>query len=425
MEMKWEVKNNPSSRLCSNLDEVIAFYEEWKDTRENLDYDVDGIVVKVNSTEQRNLLGTTAKSPRWAISFKFPARQATTRIRDIRIQVGRTGALTPVAILEPVELSGITISRSTLHNEEEIKRKDIRIGDIVLIERSGDVIPKVVSAMNEKRTGEETTFEWPLACPVCNSETFKPEGEAIARCTNSSCPAKIRESILHFASRRAMNIEHLGVALVEQLLKEGVIKNIPDLYTLTLGDLVDLERMGPKSSQNVLDEIKRSKHKNLDRLIFALGIRYVGQRTAWALAIHFKTMDTLARAAPEELTKIEDVGPKVAESVAFFFKQPENIKVIEKLHEEGLNFTFKGEVPGRELPLTGKIFVITGKLETLTRDEAAEAIRALGGSVSISVSSRTEYVVVGESPGSKLAKAQKLGIKTLDEKGLKKLLGEG
>lgn len=416
-------KTNPFSYLFSSLDEVISFWEEWTEKRDSLDYDVDGVVIKVNSTKQRNILSSTAKFPRWAISFKFPARQATTRIEDIVVQVGRTGALTPVAILEPVKLSGTTISRSTLHNEEEIKRKDIRVGDYVLIERSGDVIPKVVSVMKERRTGKERRFSFPTHCPVCGSATFRPEGEAISRCTNPSCPAKLRESLLHFASRRAMNIEGLGDSLVDQLLAKNMIKNIPDLYSLKYEDLVNLERMGPKSSQNLLDEIEKSKQRNVDRLIFALGIRHVGERTAQTLASHFKGLDNLARAAYEDLIQVEDVGPKVAESIVFFFKQPENADLMNKLKEADLNFTSKEE-KGVEKPLAGLTFVLTGKFTTLTREEAAETIEKKGGKVSSSVSSKTNYVVVGESPGSKLNRAQSLGIPAIDEKEFLKLIEE-
>jgi len=424
MLQELDFKTNPIARHCTHLDEVISFYEEWQEKRDNLDYDVDGVVVKVNSTDQRKFLGFTAKFPRWAISFKFPARQATTRVKDIIIQVGRTGALTPVAILEPVQLSGITISRSTLHNEDEIKRKDIRIGDTVLIERSGDVIPHVVSVMKEKRTGKEKKLVWPSSCPVCHSSTFRPEGEAISRCVNPSCPAKIKESILHFAWRRAMNIEGLGEALVNQLLEEKLIQKIPDLYKLKHEDLVRLERMGPKSSQNLLDEIEKTKQTNLDRLIYALGIRFVGERTAQALASHFKNLENLAKASSKELIQIEDVGPKVAESIVFFFKQPENIELIERLKEASLNFSFR-EADRREgLPLAGQTFVLTGSLESLTREEAAELIEAAGGTVSSSVSSRTDYVIVGESPGSKLTKAKKLGIRTIEEKDFLKLIGK-
>jgi len=418
-------KINAHSRRCTSLTQIRSFWEEWNEKREDLDYDVDGVVVKVDSVRQQNALGSTAKFPRWAISFKFPARQATTQIKDIRVQVGRTGALTPVAILEPVQLSGITISRSTLHNEDEIKRKDIRIGDHVLIERSGDVIPKVVSVMKERRTGKESRFVFPTRCPVCNSSVFKPEGEVISRCENPSCPARLRESLLHFASRRAMNIEGLGNALVDQLMDNGLVRSIPDLYNLKLQDLENLERMGLKSSQNLLDEIEKSKQRALPRLIFALGIRYVGERTAQALADHFKDLEKLSTAHLEELVQVEDVGPKVGESVVFFFRQPENMELLSRLKKAGLNLSHKEEAKKGDLPLAGQTFVLTGKLSDFTREEAAEIIGSLGGTVSSSVSSRTTYVIVGESPGSKLVRAQRLGIPTMEEKEFAKLVGKG
>jgi len=417
-------KANPHSLHCRTLQEVIDYWEEWREKRDGLDYDVDGIVIKVNSAEQRAALGTTAKSPRWAISFKFPARQATTKILDIRVQVGRTGALTPVADLEPVRLSGTTITRSTLHNEDEVRRKDIRVGDWVLIERSGDVIPKVVAVMKERRTGKEKKFAFPTHCPVCGSAAFRPEGEVISRCTNPSCPAKLRESLLHFASRRAMDIEGLGDSLVDQLLEKKLVGAIPDVYSLRYDDLVSLERMGPKSSQNLLDEIEKSKKRELTALVFALGIRHVGERLAQTLAEHFRTLDALASASAEKLTEVEDVGPKVAESIVFFFRQPENTALIRKLKEAGLNFRSHADRRGGQ-PLAGKKFDLTGTLASMERDEAKEVIESLGGKVTSSVSSTTDYLVVGESPGSKLDKARELEIATLNEQEFLKLVGKG
>jgi DNA ligase (NAD+) len=417
-------KINPHSRHCRTLDEVIAYWEEWREKRDSLDYDVDGIVIKVNSAEQRAALGTTAKSPRWAVSFKFPARQATTRILGIRVQVGRTGALTPVADLEPVRLSGTTITRSTLHNEDELRRLDIRVGDWVLLERSGDVIPKVVAVMKERRTGDEKKFVFPKRCPVCGSAAFRPEDEVISRCTNPSCPAKLRESLLHFASRRAMDIEGLGDALVDQLLEKKLVGSIPDIYSLRLEDLVSLERMGPKSSQNLLEEIEHSKSRDLASLVFALGIRHVGERLARTLAGHFRTLDALAAASAEELTQVEDIGSKVAESILFFFRQPETTALVRRLRETGLNFEARAEGGGAR-PLAGKTFVLTGTLAGLERDKAKELIESRGGKVTSSVSSRTDYLVVGESPGSKLDKARELGVPTLNEKDFLKLVGKG
>jgi DNA ligase (NAD+) len=415
-------KTNPRSRHCRTIQEVINYWDEWREKRDTLDYDVDGIVVKVDSAEQRKALGTTAKSPRWAISFKFPARQATTRIKEIRVQVGRTGALTPVAVLEPVKLSGTTITRSTLHNEDEIQRKDIRVGDWVLIERSGDVIPKVVAVMKDRRTGKERKFEFPTHCPVCGSATFRPEGEVISRCTNPSCPAKLRESLLHFASRRAMNIEGLGDALVDQLLEKKLVRAIPDIYTLAYDDLVKLERLGPKSSRNLLDEVENSKRLDLAALVFALGIRHVGERLAQTLARHFRTLDAISAASAEQLTQVEDVGPTVAESIVFFFRQPENRALIRNLKEAGLNLKSQEERRG-EQPLKGQTFVLTGTLARFPREEAKELIESLGGKVSSSVSGKTDYLVAGESPGSKLDQARRLGLKILNEEDFLKLIG--
>ena len=418
-------KINPISQPCDTLDDVVSFHKTWNERRDELGYDVDGIVVKVDSKDQRQQLGSTAKFPKWAISYKFPARQATTKINDIIIQVGRTGALTPVAVLEPVKLSGITISRSTLHNEDEIRRKDIRIGDQVLIERSGDVIPKVVSVMKERRTGKEVEFVFPKSCPVCASTIFKPEDEAVSRCFNPSCPAKLRESLLHFASRRAMNIEGLGEALVNQLHESGIVKSIPDLYSLHLQDLENLERMGPKSSRNLLDEIERSKTNELFRLIFALGIRFVGERTAQILAKHFRNLESLFFVSGDTLKDINDVGPKVAESIVFFFRQPENRDLIDRLKLAGLNFLAKKEQGTFHKPvLEGRSFVLTGTLSALTRDSAKEKIESLGGRVVAAVSSKTDYVVVGEAAGSKREKAVKLGISLLNEEAFLKMLNQ-
>jgi DNA ligase (NAD+) len=372
-------------------------------------------VIKIDDADARRALGTTAKSPRWAISYKFPARQATTRINGIVIQVGRTGALTPVAILEPVKLSGTTISRSTLHNEDELRRKDIRVGDVILLERSGDVIPHVVSVMKERRTGKERPFAWPTKCPVCRSAVFRPEGEAVSRCVNPSCPARIRESVLHFASRRAMNIDGLGEALVDQLLAKGLIREIPDLYALRFEDLAALDRMGPKSARNLLERVAESRTRDLARLAFALGIRHVGERLARSLAERFRTLDALAAAPAEELVTVEDVGPRVAESVVFFFAQAENRKLIARLKEAGLDPSSGGDVSAGG-PLAGQVFVITGTLRSFGREEARRRIEARGG--------ETTCLVAGESPGSKLDKARTLGIRVIEEEGFLKLLGD-
>jgi DNA ligase (NAD+) len=408
-------KTNPFSRLCSSIEEIISSYDKLRSERENLDYDVDGIVIKVNATDQQRRLGETSKFPRWAISFKFPARQGTTQVKNIRIQVGRTGALTPVAELRPVKISGITISRATLHNEEEIKRKDIRIGDTVLVERSGDVIPKIVSVMKEKRTGKEKKFEFPSKCPVCYAAAFRPQGEAVSRCTNPSCPAKLKQSLLHFASRRAMNIEGLGESLVEQLVSSGQVKGIPDIYFLNPDKLSSLERMGDKSSENLLQEIQKSKQCGLGRLIFAMGIRYVGERTAHILASHFKSIGSLEIASKEDLTSIQDIGPKVAESIVFTFKQPEHKELLTRLKQAGLRFDYEKEEIVTHKILKEKTFVLTGALENFSREEAKRVIESLGGKVTSSLSSKTDYLVVGESPGSKLSKAKELGTSLVSE----------
>jgi DNA ligase (NAD+) len=417
-------KANPHSRRCRTFGEVTEYWREWTEKRDTLEYDVDGVVIKVNDREDRRALGSTAKFPRWAVSFKFPARQATTRLNDIIVQVGRTGALTPVAVLEPVKLSGTTISRATLHNEDEIRRKDIRIGDVVLIERSGDVIPQVVGPMRERRTGREKPFVMPLQCPICGSKTYRPEGEIVSRCANPSCPARLREAILHFAGRRAMNIEGLGESLVDQLMEKKLVSSIPDLYGLDLETLAGLERMGAKSARNLLDEIEASKKNDASRLIFALGIRHVGEKLARTLSGRFGGVDALAAAGEEELTDIDDVGPIVAANVVFFFGQPENRILLNKLRASGVNFAGQKEpalVDGG--PLLGSAFVLTGALERFTRDEAKAEIEKRGGRVADSVSGKTGYLVAGADPGSKLSKARKLGVKILDERAFLALLG--
>ena len=415
-------KTNPHSRFCPTLDDVLAYYREWNGKRDSLDYDADGIVVKVDSADERRALGSTAKSPRWAISYKFPARQATTRVNDIVIQVGRTGALTPVAVLEPVKLSGTTISRSTLHNEEEVRRKDVRVGDFVLIERSGDVIPQVVSVMKRRRPRGSRPFTWPRRCPVCGSGIFRPEGEVISRCVNSSCPARIRESILHFAGRRAMDIDGLGEAVVDQLLGAGLIRAIPDLYGLRYDDLVGLERLGPKSSRNLLDEIEESKTRGLPRLLFALGIRHVGERLAQTLAARFQTLEALEAAGREELVQVEDVGPKVAESILFFFAQPASRELVRRLKEAGVFVRVAGDAAGPK-PLAGQVFVITGTLAGMSRDEARELLEGRGAEVGSSVTRKTTGLIVGESPGSKLDKARELGVRLIGEREFLELAG--
>lgn len=413
---------NPDSRLCKTIDEGLAYFREWSAQRDSLEYDADGIVLKVDAAADREKLGATAKSPRWAIAYKFPARQATTKVEDIVIQVGRTGALTPVAVLEPVKLSGTTISRSTLHNEEELKRKDVRVGDSVLIERSGDVIPNVVAVMKARRPRGARPFRWPTHCPVCGSKVFKPEGEVISRCMNTSCPARVRESILHFAGRRAMDITGLGEAMVDQLLAAKLVRSIPDLYELDLDGLVGLERVGLKSARNLLNEIEASKSRGLARLLFALGIRHVGEKMAQTLAGRFKTLEALEKAKTEDLLEAEDVGPAVAESLRFFFAQPENQDVLRRLRASGVKDAVPAESAGPK-PLAGQVFVITGTLAGMGRDEARDLLEARGAEVGASVTRKTTAVVVGDSPGSKLDRARELGIRTIGEKEFLELVG--
>ena len=405
-------KVNSQRRLCLTVDEVLAYCADWEARREQLPYEIDGVVVKVDSVEQQRLLGYTAKAPRWAIAYKYPARQAKTTILDIEVQVGRTGAITPVAILDPKEVGGVTVARATLHNEDEIERLGLQIGDEVVIERSGDVIPKVVrvSAQGSVRR----PFRMPAACPVCGGAVVREEGEAASRCINTNCPARLKESILHFASRGVMNIDGMGDALVDQLVDTGIAHSVADVYGLTLEQLLALDRMGPKSAANVLRNIENSKRNLLPRILSALGIRFVGERTAVFLAEAFGSLDTIAAASLDELQRAEEVGPKVAESLYQFFREPHNQELIERLRAAGLQFTYQSTRP-KGGPLQGMTFVLTGTLPTLSRDQAKELIESAGGKVSTAVSKKTSYVLAGEDAGSKLDKARKLGLRIIDE----------
>ena len=411
---------NPLWKLCKTLDEVKAFYRELLAMRDELPYEADGMVVKVNDFAQREILGEVARAPRWAIAYKFPAEEATTRVLDIVVQVGRTGALTPVALLEPVEVSGATVSRATLHNEDEVRRKDIRIGDWVIVRRAGEVIPEVVKSIPERRTGAEKEFKMPERCPACGGPVVRPPGEVAYRCENLSCPARIKESIRHFASRRAMDIEGLGEKLVDQLVETGLVRKLSDIYRLKKEDLVNLERMGEKSAQNLLDQIERSKTAGLARLIFALGIRYVGERLAEILAEHFPSLEALSNATYEELIQIPEIGPRIAQSIVDFFRNEENRKLIQEFKELGVKTA--AEKP-KEGALSGKAFVFTGTLSAFTREEARRLVESLGGRVASSVSRKVDYVVVGADPGEKLRKAQELGITILNEEEFRKLVG--
>lgn len=408
------LKINPHMRLCRDIEEVIEVWREWETRRHSLPYDIDGLVVKVNNLDQQRRLGTTMKSPRWAMAFKFSPTQATTKLKDIVLQVGRTGAITPVAILEPVELAGSTISRATLHNQEEIARKDIRIGDTVIIEKAGEVIPEVVKPIPSLRTGAEKVFKMPTTCPVCGSKLRKDPEEVVFRCENINCPAQIKRRLVHFASRSAMDIEGLGEAMVEQLVDKGLVKDIADIYNLTYDQLINLERMGDKSVRNLLSAIEKSKHRSLADLIFGLGIRHVGRHAAEILAKEFESLDELMETPLERLTKIREIGPVMAESIYQTLHDPETRKLIDRLKKAGVNMrSEKEKVPTGKL--AGKTFVLTGTLSRYTREEASRLIRELGGEVASSVSKKVDYLIVGENPGSKLDRARELGIKTLTE----------
>jgi DNA ligase (NAD+) len=409
-------------RLCKSLDEVKEFCTEWEEKRETLDYEIDGVVVKVNDFRLRQELGSTSKFPRWAIAVKFQPKQATTQIRDIRIQVGRTGALTPVAVMEPVLLAGITITHSTLHNEDEIKRKDIRIGDYVLIERGGDVIPKVVKVIETKRPKDARIFKMPKVCPECGTLIIRPEGEAVSRCPSLACPAKVLGSILHFAGRRAMDIEGLGYKLVTQLLEKKMLHDYSSIYDLKLDELVELDRFGKKSAENLLEGIENSKNRSFDQQIFALGIRFVGETIAKLLADSFSSIDDLAAATPEELKAVAGIGGRIADSIAEFFSIKQNRELINKLKAHGLFKIQPRKKKAANAKLSGLTFVITGTLEAYSRDKAKEAIEELGGKVTGSVSKNTDYLVCGENPGSKLDNAKKHGVKILDEAAFKELI---
>lgn len=409
----WGFRVSEHWRQVKDVREMEALCEEWVGKRDDLDYEVDGAVVKVNDLETRERLGFTSKAPRWAVAYKFPAEEKTTRLLDIRINVGRTGALTPTAILEPVFVGGSTVSRATLHNEDEVRRKDLKIGDMVLVHKAGDVIPEVIKPILDLRDGSEKDFVMPDSCPACGGKAYRPEGEVVARCVNVDCPARLFESILHFGSRGAMDIEGMGPATIKELMDKGYVRTVEDIYYLTADQLYNLTNFKDKAVANMLASIEKSKERPLSRLLFGLGIRHVGSHVAEVLAGRFLTMERLAGASLEELEDIQEVGPTIAESVKVFFEESRNLRLIERLKDAGVNM----EEEAREGPrdLEGLTFVLTGGLDSITREEARQAIEARGGRVSSSVSRRTDYVVAGSDPGSKYDRARELGVSIVGE----------
>ena len=417
---RMDFKVNPNRRLCRNLEELLEFYRVWQERREELSYEIDGVVVKVDSVAQQRTLGWTAKAPRWAIAFKYPAQQQETVVEQIEVQVGRTGTLTPVAHLRPVLVGGVTVSRATLHNEDEIERLGLEIGDSVLIERSGDVIPKVVRVT--RKAEQPRAFVMPKECPVCGGQIVRQEGEVASHCINTNCPARLKESILHFTARGVMDIDGMGEALVDQVVDRGLVKSLADIYDLRLEQIVELERMAEKSGRKLLDNIERSRKKPLPRVLTGLGIPFVGERTAAILAETFGSLDQIAAADEETLQQAEEVGPKVARSIWQFFREPHNKELVERLRKAGLQFEHAVSRKKEALPLAGLTFVLTGTLPNLSRDEAKARIEATGGKVTGSVSKKTHYVVAGEEAGSKLQKARELNVPIIDEAEMLKLL---
>ena len=412
---------NPVRIPCKDEKEVEEAIKKIGKEREKLTFDIDGAVVKVDDLKFREILGTTAKTPRWAIAYKYPPEKKETKLKDIVCQVGRTGVITPMAILEPVKVAGSTISKTTLHNEDFIKEKDLKIGDTVVIQKAGDVIPEIVEVKKNKRTGEEKEFEMPKVCPVCGAEAVREEGEAAVRCTGIECPAKLYRNLVHFASREAMNIDGLGEAIIKQLLDKGLISNMADIYTLKLEDIASLKKNGTKFAQNLIDSINRSKQNDLYRLITALGIRHVGAKVSKVLAKRYKTMDMLMNVTSEELAMVEDIGPIASNSIREFFLQEQTIDLIQRLKQAGVNMEYQEEV-AEDNRFEGKTFVLTGTLGKYTRGEASNIIEKFGGKTSSSVSKKTDYVLAGEEAGSKLTKAQNLGVTILSEEEFEELI---
>ncbi|BDH63267.1 DNA ligase [Lysinibacillus sp. PLM2] len=419
--------SNKERQLCATIDDVIAFISKWTEERPNLPYEIDGIVVKVNRYAHQDELGYTAKSPRWAIAYKFPAEEVVTKVLDIDLTVGRTGVMTPTAILQPVQVAGTTVGRASLHNEDLIREKDIRIGDTVIVHKAGDIIPEVVRVILEQRPDDTEPFEMPKNCVACGSELVRIEGEVAVRCVNPKCPAQIAEGIKHFVSRNAMNIDGLGEKVVEQLLRENLIQDVSDLYHLQVEQLMSLERMGEKSATNLVNAIERSKENSMERLLFGLGIRHVGEKAAKILAQEFETVESLMAAKEEDIKSIHEIGDKMADSIVTYFSKEEVKSLVDRLKEVGVNLTYKGkkvQIEAGSNPFAGKTIVLTGKLEKLTRNDAKAKIEELGGTVSGSVSKKTDLVIAGSDAGSKLTKATELGIEIWDENRLIEQLEE-
>ncbi|SES25653.1 NAD-dependent DNA ligase LigA [Salisediminibacterium halotolerans] len=412
-------KTNEEIRRFDNIEDVIVFCESWVEKRADLPYEIDGVVIKVNNLSEQDKLGYTAKSPRWATSFKFPAEEVITTLTDIELSVGRTGVITPTAILEPVSVAGTTVSRASLHNEDLIREQDVKIGDKVTIKKAGDIIPKVVNVLTGQRSGEERDFYMPEHCPECGAETVRLDGEVALRCVNPACPAQIREGLIHFASRDAMNIDGLGERVVTQLFEHNLVRSVADLYRLEKAELIALERMGDKSASNLLEAIETTKSNSLDKLLFGLGIRYVGSKAARTLAERFETIDRLMEAGTEELEAVDEIGEKMASAIAAYFQQESVRELIEELRQEGVNMTYTGPTSNQaqeaDSALTGKTVVITGTLQTYSRKDAKAAAEALGASVTSSVTGSTDILIAGEKAGSKRDKAEELGIEIWDE----------
>ncbi|MFH1314073.1 MAG: NAD-dependent DNA ligase LigA [Candidatus Eisenbacteria bacterium] len=416
----WGLRVNPEICKCSSIEDAVKFHGHIEKRRKDLGYEIDGVVLKVNSLDDQVRLGEISRSPRWAIAYKFEPEQATTVIKDIIVQVGRTGALTPVALMEPVQIGGVEVKRATLHNQDEVDRKDVRVGDTVIVQRAGDVIPEVVEVVKDKRTGRAKRFKIPSRCPVCGSDVYRDPDEAATRCSNMSCPARIKESIKHFVWKGAMDIDGLGRKLVDQFVDQGLVTTVADIYRLEMSDLLKLERLAEKSSENLLAAIAKSKQTTLPRLIFALGIRHVGEHVAQVLAENFSSIEELEEADLETLTAIHEIGPKVAESIRAFFSQEGNTRVVRELIGAGVRY----EKPRRRAAgkLTGKVFVFTGTLSEFKRGDAKKLVEGLGGRVASGISKKIDYVVAGEDPGSKFEEARKLGIQTIDEAAFKKMI---